>query len=102
MCFTQAKKKVLLRLVALLSVSLKSNCIKSDCNLSDCEKGLVLINLYLSPPPLPRRLYTAEQSLRSSEINPDTEGSVPQSDSPVPDPVDLHSSSDSGKQTKDR
>lgn len=43
-----------------------------------------------------RRLYTAEQSLRSSEINPDTEGSVPQSDSPVPDPVDLHSSSDSG------
>ncbi|XP_034386173.1 AP2-interacting clathrin-endocytosis protein [Cyclopterus lumpus] len=42
-----------------------------------------------------RRLYTADQSLRSSEIIPDLKHSVPQSDSPVPDPADLHSSSDS-------
>ncbi|XP_068445662.1 BTB/POZ domain-containing protein 8 isoform X2 [Clinocottus analis] len=42
-----------------------------------------------------RRLYTADQSLRSSEIIPDVEGSVPQSASPVPDAADLHSSSDS-------
>ncbi|XP_074492567.1 BTB/POZ domain-containing protein 8 [Sebastes fasciatus] len=42
-----------------------------------------------------RRLYTADQSMRSPEIIPDVEGSVPDSTPPVPDPADLHSSTDS-------
>ncbi|TMS20811.1 BTB/POZ domain-containing protein 8 [Larimichthys crocea] len=37
-----------------------------------------------------RQVYTADQSMRSAEIIPDTEGSLP-----VPDPADLHSSTDS-------
>ncbi|XP_045905787.1 AP2-interacting clathrin-endocytosis protein isoform X2 [Micropterus dolomieu] len=41
-----------------------------------------------------RRVYTAEQSMRSAEIVPDVEGSVPEST--VPDPADVHSSTDSG------
>ncbi|XP_029284999.1 AP2-interacting clathrin-endocytosis protein isoform X2 [Cottoperca gobio] len=42
-----------------------------------------------------RRVYTADQSMRSPEIIPDVEGLVPDSAPPVPDPVDLHSSTDS-------
>ncbi|XP_040039818.2 BTB/POZ domain-containing protein 8 isoform X2 [Gasterosteus aculeatus] len=42
-----------------------------------------------------RRLYTSDQSTRSCEIIPDTKGSVPPVSSPVPDPADLHTSSDS-------
>uniref|UniRef100_A0A3P8UED0 BTB domain containing 8 n=1 Tax=Amphiprion percula TaxID=161767 RepID=A0A3P8UED0_AMPPE len=42
-----------------------------------------------------RRLYTAEQSMRSVEVIPDVEGSVPESTLPVPDPADLHRSTDS-------
>ncbi|TDH08292.1 hypothetical protein EPR50_G00096210 [Perca flavescens] len=41
-----------------------------------------------------RRLYTADQSMRSSEIIPDVEGSVPESTLLVPNPAD-HSSTDS-------
>ncbi|XP_029987444.1 AP2-interacting clathrin-endocytosis protein isoform X2 [Sphaeramia orbicularis] len=43
-----------------------------------------------------RRVYTAEQSMRSGKIIPDTEGSAPQSTMSVPDPADLHNSTDSG------
>uniref|UniRef100_A0AAQ5YWJ0 BTB domain-containing protein n=1 Tax=Amphiprion ocellaris TaxID=80972 RepID=A0AAQ5YWJ0_AMPOC len=42
-----------------------------------------------------RRLYTAEQSMRSVEVIPDVEGSVPESTLPVPNPADLHRSTDS-------
>ncbi|XP_070765463.1 BTB/POZ domain-containing protein 8 [Enoplosus armatus] len=42
-----------------------------------------------------RRVYTADQSMRSAEIIPDMEGSVPESALSVPDPADLHSSTDS-------
>ncbi|KAM9357525.1 BTB/POZ domain-containing protein 8 [Symphorus nematophorus] len=42
-----------------------------------------------------RRVYTADQSMRSAEIIPDLEGSVPGNILSVPDPADLHSSTDS-------
>lgn len=42
-----------------------------------------------------RRVYTAEQSMRGGKIIPDTEGSAPQSTMSVPDPADLHNSTDS-------
>ncbi|XP_044056815.1 AP2-interacting clathrin-endocytosis protein isoform X2 [Siniperca chuatsi] len=42
-----------------------------------------------------RRVYTADQSMRSAKIIPDVEGSVPESTLAVPDPADLHSSTDS-------
>ncbi|XP_059196792.1 BTB/POZ domain-containing protein 8 [Centropristis striata] len=42
-----------------------------------------------------RRVYTADQSMRSAEIIPDVEGSAPESTPSVPDPADLHSSTDS-------
>ncbi|XP_071392196.1 BTB/POZ domain-containing protein 8 [Centroberyx affinis] len=42
-----------------------------------------------------RRVYTADQSMCSAGIIPDVEGSVPASRPSVPDPADLHSSTDS-------
>ncbi|XP_018525493.1 LOW QUALITY PROTEIN: AP2-interacting clathrin-endocytosis protein [Lates calcarifer] len=42
-----------------------------------------------------RRVYTADQSMRSAEIIPDMEGSMPERPLPVPDPADLQSSTDS-------
>uniref|UniRef100_UPI0037E740BA BTB/POZ domain-containing protein 8 n=1 Tax=Semicossyphus pulcher TaxID=241346 RepID=UPI0037E740BA len=42
-----------------------------------------------------RRVYTADQSMRSAQILPDPEGSVPGSTLSVPDPADLCSSTDS-------
>ncbi|XP_073332707.1 BTB/POZ domain-containing protein 8 isoform X1 [Pagrus major] len=42
-----------------------------------------------------RRVYTADQSMRSSKIIPDREGSLPESTLSVPDPSDLTRSTDS-------
>ncbi|XP_035509126.1 AP2-interacting clathrin-endocytosis protein isoform X1 [Morone saxatilis] len=42
-----------------------------------------------------RRVYTADQRMRSAEIIPDVEGRVTESSPPVPDPADLHSFTDS-------
>ncbi|XP_069560067.1 BTB/POZ domain-containing protein 8 [Brachyistius frenatus] len=42
-----------------------------------------------------RRVYTADQSMRSAEIIPDVEGSVPESLLPAPDPADHQSCTDS-------
>ncbi|XP_004552946.2 BTB/POZ domain-containing protein 8 isoform X1 [Maylandia zebra] len=42
-----------------------------------------------------RRVYTADQSMRSAPIIPDVEGSVPESTLPAPDTADLHRSTES-------
>ncbi|KAL4000010.1 tripartite motif-containing protein 35 [Sarotherodon galilaeus] len=42
-----------------------------------------------------RRVYTADQSMRSAPIIPDVEGSVPESTLPAPDKADLHRSTES-------
>ncbi|KAL7397231.1 hypothetical protein ABVT39_018903 [Epinephelus coioides] len=42
-----------------------------------------------------RRVYTADQSMRTAEMIPDVEGSAPESTPSAPDPADLHSSTDS-------
>ncbi|XP_062280702.1 BTB/POZ domain-containing protein 8 isoform X2 [Scomber scombrus] len=42
-----------------------------------------------------RRVYTADQSMRSAQIIPHTEGREPESMASAPDPADLHSSTDS-------
>lgn len=58
--------------------------------------GTVLINLSEFLPC--RRVYTAEQSMHSGKTIPDMEVSAPQNTMSVPDPADLHNSSDSGEQ----
>nr|XP_033477377.1 AP2-interacting clathrin-endocytosis protein isoform X1 [Epinephelus lanceolatus]XP_033477378.1 AP2-interacting clathrin-endocytosis protein isoform X1 [Epinephelus lanceolatus] len=42
-----------------------------------------------------RRVYTADQSMRTAEMIPDVEGSAPESTPSAPNPADLHSSTDS-------
>ncbi|XP_026160887.1 AP2-interacting clathrin-endocytosis protein isoform X1 [Mastacembelus armatus] len=42
-----------------------------------------------------RRVYTEDQSMHSSEVIPHVEGSVPERTLSVPEPADLHSSTDS-------
>nr|XP_019936904.1 PREDICTED: uncharacterized protein KIAA1107-like isoform X1 [Paralichthys olivaceus]XP_019936905.1 PREDICTED: uncharacterized protein KIAA1107-like isoform X1 [Paralichthys olivaceus] len=45
-----------------------------------------------------RRVYTAEESMRSAEITPDVEGFMPDRSFCYPDSADLHCSTDSGEQ----
>lgn len=81
-----------------LATVYRSHSASNEILIQICVKGLVLINLSSFPPC--RRVYTADQSMRSSKIIPDMEGSLPEGTLSVPDPSGLTRSTDSGKQMK--